>query len=226
MNFRYTTLETCSKVKSAVVVIDVLRAFSTAAYAFGAGAQSITLVSGVQEALALKAAIPGSLVMGEVGGIKVDAFDFGNSPAEFLDIDLSGKDLIQRTSAGTQGIVRSRQAKLLLAASLCCVGATAHYLRRVAPASIAFVVTGAGPGEDGDEDLACAHYLEALLRGEPVASDAYLRRVLQSPAGSIFADPRQPDFSPLDLELCLQVDRFDFAMLVNREDGRLVMRPI
>ncbi len=225
MKFRYTTLETCSKAKSAVVVIDVLRAFSTAAYAFGAGAESITLVSGVNEALELKAAIPGSLVMGEVGGMKVETFDFGNSPVEFLNIDLTGKTLIQRTSAGTQGIVRSRQAKTLLAASLCCMGATARYLRQVSPASIAFVITGAGPGEDGDEDLACAHYLEALLRGEPVTSDTYLRRVLQSPAGSIFSDPGQPDFTPIDLELCMQVDRFDFAMVVERVDGRFVMRP-
>jgi 2-phosphosulfolactate phosphatase len=225
MKFRYTTLETCSTAKSAVVVIDVLRAFSTAAYAFGAGAESITLVGGVREALELKAAIPGSLVMGEVGGIKVEAFDFGNSPAEFLNLDLSGKALIQRTSAGTQGIVRARQAKMLLAASLCCAGATARFLHRIAPATIAFVITGAGPGEDGDEDLACAHYLEALLRGEPVASEAYLQRVLHSPAGSLFSDPEQPDFTPLDLELCMQVDRFDFAMQVEREDGRLVMRP-
>jgi 2-phosphosulfolactate phosphatase len=226
MKFRYTTLETCSRVKSAVVVIDVLRAFSTAAYAFGAGAESITLVSDVREALELRSAMPGSLVMGEVGGIKVEAFDFGNSPAEFLNINLSGKALIQRTSAGTQGIVRARQAKTLLAASLCCAGATARYIRRVAPASIAFVITGAGPGEDGDEDLACAHYLEALLSGEPVTSEAYLQRVLQSPAGSIFTDPEQPDFTPLDLELCMQVDRFDFAMYVERANGRLVMRPI
>jgi hypothetical protein len=28
-----------------------------------------------------------------------------------------------------------------------------------------------------------------------------------------------------DLELCTQVDRFDFAMQVERENGRLVMRP-
>jgi 2-phosphosulfolactate phosphatase len=225
MKFRYTTLETCSTAKSTVVVIDVLRAFSSAAYAFGAGAESITLVSGVQEALELKATVPGSLVMGEVGGIKVEAFDFGNSPTEFLNLDLSGRALIQRTSAGTQGIVRARQAKTLLAASLCCAGATARYLRRVAPASITFVITGAGPGEDGDEDLACAHYLEALLRGEPVASEAYLQRVLHSPAGSIFSDPEKPDFSPLDLELCMQLDRFDFAMVVERQEGRLVMRP-
>lgn len=225
MKFQYTTLETCSKAKNTVVVIDVIRAFSTAAYAFGAGVESITLVSGVQEALKLKAAIPGALVMGEVGGIKVEGFDFGNSPAEFLGVDLSGKVLIQRTSAGTQGIVRARQAKLLLAASLCCAGATARYLRRVAPASVSFVISGAGPGGHGDEDLACAHYLEALLRSERVQPEVYLERVLKSPAGRNLQDPDLPDFLARDLELCMQMDRFDFAMCVERENGRLVMRP-
>jgi 2-phosphosulfolactate phosphatase len=77
MRFRYAMLETCSRSKNTVVVIDVFRAFSTAAYAFGAGADSITLVSGVKEALELKIAIPGALVMGEVGGVKVEAFDSG-----------------------------------------------------------------------------------------------------------------------------------------------------
>jgi 2-phosphosulfolactate phosphatase len=225
MKFHYATLDTCSTVRQAVVVVDVLRAFSSAAYAFGAGAESITLVSGVKEALELKAAMPEALVMGEVGGVKVEAFDFGNSPSEFLDLDLRGKALIQRTSAGTQGIVRSRQAKTLLATSLCCAGATARFLRHIAPASLTFVITGAGLGEQGDEDLACAHYLEALLRGVPVEPELYRQRVRQSPAGRHLSDPELPALLAHDLELCLQVDRFDFAMPVERENGRLVMRP-
>jgi 2-phosphosulfolactate phosphatase len=225
MRFQYATLETCSRSRYTVVVIDVLRAFSTAAYAFGAGAGSITLVSSVKEALELKAAIPGALVMGEVGGIKVEGFDFGNSPAEFLDLDLSGKALIQRTSAGTQGIVRARQAKMLLAASLCCAGATVRYLSQVKHASITFVITGAGPGEHGDEDLACAHYMEALLRGQQVEPEVYRQRVLKSPAGRNFSDSELSWPLALDLELCMQVDRFNFAMQVESENGQLVMRP-
>ena len=42
-----------------VVVIDVIRAFTTAAYAFGAGAAEIYLVGDVQEALAFKGGAPG-----------------------------------------------------------------------------------------------------------------------------------------------------------------------
>ena len=40
-------------VVGAVVVVDVIRAFSTAAYAFGAGAAEIFLVDTVEEALVL-----------------------------------------------------------------------------------------------------------------------------------------------------------------------------
>jgi 2-phosphosulfolactate phosphatase len=225
MKFHYKTLHTCTRLKDTVVVIDVLRAFSTAAYAFGAGAESITLVGSVQEALDLKSTIPGALLMGEIGGIKVEGFDFGNSPAEFTHIDLSGRRLIQRTSAGTQGVVRARQAPVLLAASMCCAGATVRYLQQLAPASVIFLITGAGPGDQGEEDLACANYLEALLRGDWVQPEVYQQRVLHAPASRIFQDPERPEFPALDLELCLQVDRFDFAMPIERQNGHLVMRP-
>jgi 2-phosphosulfolactate phosphatase len=68
MEFEYTTNETCHTASGLVVVIDVLRAFSNAAYAFSMGAESIMLVSSVQDALALKAQMPAALVIGEVDG--------------------------------------------------------------------------------------------------------------------------------------------------------------
>jgi len=50
-----------------VVVIDVLRAFSTAAYAFAKGTKDIRLVSTIEEAFYWKEEIPQSLVMGSAG---------------------------------------------------------------------------------------------------------------------------------------------------------------
>ena len=41
MKFNYTSLETCHTASGLVVVIDVLRAFSNAAYAFSRGAKEI-----------------------------------------------------------------------------------------------------------------------------------------------------------------------------------------
>jgi hypothetical protein len=92
-------------VDGAVVVVDVIRAFSTAAYAFGAGAAEIFLVGSADDALEFKAANPGSLAMGEERGLRPDGFDFPNSPAMVRDADLEGRTLVQRTSAGTQGVV-------------------------------------------------------------------------------------------------------------------------
>src|SRR5262245_21091427 len=72
------TLDTCADAVDAVVATDVLRAFSTAAFAFAAGAREIVLTGTVEEALALRERFPGSLLMGEVDGLAVEGFDFSN----------------------------------------------------------------------------------------------------------------------------------------------------
>jgi 2-phosphosulfolactate phosphatase len=226
MHFERATIETCGAAIGAVVVIDVIRAFTTAAFAFAASAREIVLASAVEEALALRTRFPGALVMGEVGGLPVEGFDFSNSPAELVGRDLGGRRLIQRTSAGTQGAVRSLRAEVLLVASFVCAGATARYLRHMAPASVTFVVTGIYPDHDGDEDAACADYIAALLRGETPDAAPFLRRVRDSAPGRMFADPARHEFPAEDLDYCTDVDRFDFAMLTERRDGLLVMTPV
>jgi 2-phosphosulfolactate phosphatase len=67
MIFYYTNLETYHEATGIVAVIDVVRAFTNAAVACSRGAKEIYPVSGVEEALLLKAQIPNSLVCGEVG---------------------------------------------------------------------------------------------------------------------------------------------------------------
>jgi 2-phosphosulfolactate phosphatase len=227
MDIARATCNTCAEAVGAVVAIDVIRAFTTAAFAFAAGAREIVLVGTVEEALALRVRFSGSLVMGEVGGLKAEGFDFGNSPGDLIGQDLSGRRMIQRTSAGTQGMVRSVRGDPLLAASFVCAGATVRFLRRAAPIRVTFVVTGAYSVEvDGDEDAACADYLAALLRGESPDVASLLQRVRASHPGRLFADPAKPDFPAADLDYCTQVDRFNFAMLAVREEGLLVMRPV
>jgi 2-phosphosulfolactate phosphatase len=226
MEIKYATLETCSTAAGAIVAIDVIRAFTTAAYAFAAGASRIILADTTNEALALRQQIPGALVMGELGGLPVTGFDFGNSPSELAEADLTGRWLIQRTSAGTQGIIRSVQANLLLGASFVCAGATARYLKRQSLDNVTFVVTGIIYDRDGDEDLACADYMTALLRGQHPDTPPYLQRVRQSTSGQLFADPHHPEFPAADLERCAELDRFNFALVVERRDGLLVMQAV
>jgi len=109
MKFNYTDLETCREAAGVVIVIDVLRAFSTAAYAFACGAMEILLVSTVEEALALRGQLPNSKALGEVGGLAPEGFNFGNSPTQIREQNFTGLTLIQRTGAGTQGAVRCKK---------------------------------------------------------------------------------------------------------------------
>lgn len=225
LNFHYTDLEDCHTAQGVVIVIDVLRAFSTAAYAFSRGAREIFLVSTVDDALALKSAIPNSRAMGEVGGLRPDGFDFGNSPTHIDEADLSGITMIHRTSAGTQGVVRSQGAEIMLAASFVVANATARYVSNLAVPEVTFVITGRSYN-GGDEDLACAEYLEELLRGNQPDLKPFIKRIMESKDAFPHLDPEQRDFPFSDLEYCSQVDKFDFAMLITREDGKLIMRPM
>ena len=71
-------LEGAKRATGTVAVIDVFRAFTTAAVVLANGASSIVMVSTVAEALALR----DDICMGEVQGRAPPESDFGNSPFE------------------------------------------------------------------------------------------------------------------------------------------------
>jgi 2-phosphosulfolactate phosphatase len=223
MRFHYSYLDDCHTATGTVVVIDVLRAFSTAAYAFSLGAKEILLVGTVEEALSLRPQIPNSKVIGEVNGLRPDRFDFGNSPTYLSQENLSGLTMIQRTTAGTQGAVRSGNAEVLLATSFVVAKATVEHVKRLGSDQVTFVITGRDDQDSGDEDLACAEYLEASLRGQQPNPQPFIQRVLASRDAAHHFDPNKIGFPITDLDSCTQVDKFDFAMPITRIDGRLIM---
>lgn len=225
MRFHYCDLDDCHTATGTVIVIDVLRAFSTAAYAFSLGAREILLVGTVEEALSLRQQISNSKVMGEVNGTRPDGFDFGNSPTYLSQEDLSGVIIIQRTTAGTQGAIRSQNAEVLLASSLVVADATVQQVKKLRSDQVTFVITGKDFG-GGDEDLACAEYLEALLGDERPDPQPFIQRVLASRDASQHFDPNKVGFPLTDLDYCTQIDKFDFAMPIERNDGRLIMHCI
>lgn len=224
-------LDTCHTADDVVVVVDVCRAFTTAAYAFAAGAERILLAGTLEEALALKQRFAGSLVMGEVEGKPVPEFDLWNSPAQFNGLDLAGRTLVQRTSAGTQGVVRSTAARCLLTASLVVAGATARRVKALKPRKVSFVATGWRKSSSGDwrgaEDIACAEYIGSLVQALPADRDhalgwvgTFRERRLETRLPEI---QRQYD---ADVTLCAEIDRFGFAMQVERVGGLLVLQPM
>ena len=220
------SLDTCHEVDGVVVVIDVLRAFTTAAFAFDRGADEILLVSTVEEAFELREQEPDCLLIGEVGGLPIKGFDLPNSPTAVARLDLSSRRLILRTTAGTQGIVLAGKADQLFAASLCVGARTAKRIEALSPEIVTFVDTGVRTKGGGDEDVACSDYIAGILCGTPPDFADIRNRVLNSPAARKFAGTKHSDFPETDVEYALMIDRFDFAMKVARRDNLLVLRPV
>lgn len=217
---RYVSNPQVADVDGPVVVIDVLRAFSTAAYAFAAGAQRIYLVSEVQQALRFKTDHPGALAVGEVGGLMPDGFDLPNSPVRAAQADLDGRVIVLRTSAGTQGVVAAQRADRLWCAGLVCATATARVVNAADLGTPTYVITGrfADRGEDsGSDDLLTAQHIEAIRAGQPTDPTHTARAVSDSPEAARTLKHGDDHVDPLDIAYSVDVDRFDFAMEVQRD---------
>eukprot|EP00668_Euglena_longa_P011684 GGOE01014097.1.p2 GENE.GGOE01014097.1~~GGOE01014097.1.p2 ORF type:complete len:256 (+),score=68.17 GGOE01014097.1:32-769(+) len=234
-DIRFLALDECAAATGVVVVIDVCRAFTTAAYALAAGAERILLAGTVEEALALRQRFPGSKVIGEVGGLPVAEFDLWNSPVQVRAADLKGCTLVQRTTAGTQGVVRAAGAELMLTASFAVATATAQHILQYAaasphPVSVHMVMTGAKSNGDprlGLEDRACAEFLAALLRGQSADVQDFLRwrGEYMEVSGQGIPDSVRSNFLQ-DIDLCEQPDTFPFAMVVTAGEGLRVLTAV
>ncbi|MFZ1885951.1 MAG: 2-phosphosulfolactate phosphatase [Rhodoplanes sp.] len=218
-------LEGAQQARGAVAIIDVFRAFTTAAVVLANGASRIIMVGDVTEAMKLRNDGLGQVCIGEVGGRAPPGFDFGNSPFEVSDTNFAGKAVIQRTSAGTQGIVAAaRHAQVLYAASLVTATATARALLSHRADRIALVAMGSEGIARSDEDELCALHLRNLLEGRP-GNPAAVREVILAGGDVLrFHDPSRPYLNRHDLEIALDIDRYDFAIRVTMENGLPVAR--
>jgi 2-phosphosulfolactate phosphatase len=218
---RLRLLDGATKARGLTVVIDVFRAFSTAAYAFDRGASEVVLVAGVDDAFALRERWPDALIMGEVHGRRVPGFDFGNSTTAIARAELAGRRLIQRTSAGTQGVVAASGAEEIFLGSFVCAGALVRAIERAAPALVSLVAMGMRGERPAAEDEACAELLEARLVHRPLDEQALLHAVVHGGAGARFEEDSE-DFPRSDVDYCLALDAFDFVMRVESRGGLLV----
>ncbi len=204
------------------MVIDVLRAFTTAAYAFAGGASGIWLVGDVEDALAMKAARPELLAMGEDGGRRLEGFDFANSPWELSQADVRGRELVQRTSAGTRGVVTATGARRRWCSSLVCASATARAVTAARLGEPTYVISGQrSDGQRGEDDLLTAQLIERVRVGEPIDAGATARAVASSREAQVTLALGAGNVDPRDIELAVRVDAFDFAMEARAVSGGL-----
>jgi 2-phosphosulfolactate phosphatase len=199
-------------------------------FLFSKGIEKSILVSTPEEALALKKDNPELLLAGEVKGVPIDGFDFGNSPWDILKQSpalLNGRTVVQRSSAGVQGAIAAIDvADEVLISSYTNARGTVDYVLSCQPEKVSVVAMGVQLIEKAPEDEWCAAYICHLLgTGEYDHSQA-LMDIIPNKTTQKFFDTTKPHFPPEDPILCLQRDMHHFALKAEKENGLVVTRKV
>ncbi|MBV8212238.1 MAG: 2-phosphosulfolactate phosphatase [Verrucomicrobia bacterium] len=163
------------------VVFDVLRATSTMITGLECGVERFFPVETVEVARAHKVQDPSLLLAGERGGLPLEGFDLGNSPAEFKAI--RGKSVVLTTTNGTVALHRVRRAKRVYVGALLNLDALAQVLDSEDSTSLLLVCAGTGE-EFAIEDAIAAGGLVDRLSHKSLSDAAVLVKSLYREASS------------------------------------------
>lgn len=201
------------------VVIDVFRAFTVEPYLINNGVKKLIPVGDMQIAYDYKKKDNNCILIGERNGIVLPGFDYGNSPSQIENIDFTGKTVIHTTSCGTQGIMKSINAKEIITGSLVNVQAIVKYIIQNKTDEVSLLAL-CRPGEHPfDEDLLCAKYIKSLLEDTPLKNIEEEIEKLKITSGSkFFNKEKQKDFPERDFYLCTELDKFDFVLKVKKDE--------
>jgi 2-phosphosulfolactate phosphatase len=189
------------------VVVDVMRATSTIAQALASGYERVLCCAEVGDARRLKDELGDAILGGERDAIRIEGFDAGASPREFLEPKAS--TLILTTTNGTRTILEavSRCQEVLLG-SLLNLGAVADALR--ARGLDAVVLCAGFEGAFAiDDAYGAGRIVRALDEATPtdaaIASGVIADR-FPRPIDGINARTYGPPGLEADIEWCSQVD--------------------
>ncbi len=158
----------------AAVVIDVLRATTTIAWALHNGAEAVQTFADLDELRSEANAWPEAkrLLVGERGGSKLDGFDLGNSPVSVVPETVKGKRLFMSTTNGTRSLHRVREVACVLTVALPNREAVAKRLIQDQPEQVWMVGSGWEGTYSLEDSLAAGALAESLLAaGASVAND-------------------------------------------------------
>lgn len=219
-------LEGAKKSRGLTVIIDVFRAFSTACYAYGSGIQQIFPVGDLEIAYQMKSSNPEYILVGERQEKKPEGFDFGNSPSQLLTANLQGKSMVHTTSSGTQGIANATGADEIITGSFVNASAIVNYIRKKNPDLVSLVCMGYSCQYPTDEDTFLAVYLKNELEGIPNDFEAMVEKLRVGDGARFFAPEKQEWAPSVDFDLCLSLNRFNFVLKVEQENGINSLRKI
>jgi 2-phosphosulfolactate phosphatase len=156
------------------IVIDVIRATSTICQALASGYERVFCAAEVEEARGLREQLDGAVTLGgERFGVRIDGFDLGNSPAEYLEP--RSPVIAMSTTNGTRAIVTAAErCEHVVIASLLNLAAVAE-AARASGQDVAIFCAGV-KGAFALDDAYVAGRVARLLDGERTdAAEAAVR---------------------------------------------------
>ena len=199
------------------IVVDVLRATSTIAQALASGYERVYCSAEVDDALALRERLGEGLLGGERSAVKIEGFDVGASPREFVG-EPRAKTVIFSTTNGTRAILETAaRSDQVLLGSLLNLDSVAAAVRERGEDVV--VVCASFQGAFALDDAYCAGRIVQLLRGEPTdaakAADA-IARAWPDAHEALLARTYGPPGLEEDIAFCAQVSALDVVPRLNR----------
>jgi len=223
----HSLLDGATRAIGTVAVIDVFRAFTTAAVALANGASRIVMVRTVRGS----AGATRNRLSARSVWVRFEAGHRMDSTSAIRPTRSLQSTSTARRSSSEPALVRRESSpqtgpsgQRLYAASLVTAEATVRALLSGSPDHVSLVAMGDNGIKRTDEDELCAIHLRNRLEGRPGDADAIRRLILAGGEVGRFHDPARPYLHPEDVDIALDIDRYDFAVRVNFEDGRPVAR--
>lgn len=209
-----------------VVVVDVLRATSCMVTALAHGVKSILPVADLDACRSMRT--NGHAIAGERNGEKVEDFDFGNSPFEYMKPDIRGKVVAFTTTNGTQAIELSKPASQVVIGAFLNLTAVARHL--AGGENDILILCAGWKGKVNLEDTLFAGALIEALGGEVepecdaplIALDLYQKTkgdLLHGLADASHVKRLHRLNIRKDIEFCLTKDVYDIVPVL--KDGML-----
>lgn len=208
------------------IVVDVLRATSTIVTALHAGASRVLPVETAERAFAMKQREPWVLLAGESGGHMIPGFDLGNSPLDFKEKLVRGREIVMKTTNGTSAALHSKGARKIVAASFLNLARVIEEIKKES-GSVVIQCAGSG-GAFSMEDVllagAAASAFEDRLLDDASRAAVFLFRSAKLPLDQFLidnCDHAKKLFSIgyfEDVVFCAKINMYDL-LPVWRENG-------
>jgi len=201
------------------IVVDVLRATSTIAQALASGWPRVLCAPGIEEAQAVREQLGEGLLGGERNGVRIEDFDVGASPREFLD----GGDvpLIFSTTNGTRAILTAASScERIFLGSLLNLDAVAAAARESGE-DVAIVCAGF-KGSFALDDAYCAGRIVQLLdggRNDAAKASELVARSFTDPYEGLTARTYGPPGLEDDIRFCARENVLDVVPRFSRMVG-------